>query len=43
MIVGVNIGIDYAGSGAGVIRGCPPRLIKQRDIAQFFQHDAAPV
>jgi hypothetical protein len=43
MIVGVNMRIDYAGGGPGVIRGCPPRPMQEFDLAQFFQYDAAPV
>jgi len=43
MIVDVNIRIHDAGGGAGVIRGCPPRLMQELDLAQFLQHNAAPV
>ena len=43
LIVGVDIHIDYADSGVGVIRCCPPLTAQQFDLTQFFQRSASPV
>ena len=43
LIVGVDIHIDYAESGPGVIRRRSPLTAQQFDLTQFFQRSASPV
>jgi hypothetical protein len=43
LIVGVDIHIDNAESGAGVIRRRAPLTAQQFDLTQFFQRSASPV
>jgi hypothetical protein len=43
LIIGVDIHIDYAESGAGVIRCRSPWPAQQFDLTQLFQRNASPV
>jgi hypothetical protein len=43
IVFGIDIGIDYAGGGARVVRGCPPRTVEQFDSTQLLQGNTAPV